>query len=335
MILKNRFIPILFLALFARYVDAELVADNFESGHNIGATPVQWSTKWLSDTNAPLQRNLATVESGIGVQGSQAVHLNVNQAKADYRLNSRVAISGKHLLVSGLFKIHTTGEALTNGVNGVNQSFIASYVSMTPDWFNGPHFDMGLARRSDNNWGLRVPAPVFVEGFVSNSELGLAEGLVASESDWFRMTLELFDVGTGWVGVTSVVTADGTVLLKSGSFPLPAAFTSGAPLYGGFTTAFNSLAVPVGEIAKVSAIYMDDFAFGAPTRSVVRPSVGQVMGFEFTSEAGKNHRLQYSVVGDHLYRNTGESVLGDGTVKVLVDPASDAQGHRTYRVTSD
>jgi hypothetical protein len=146
------------------------------------------------------------------------------------------------------------------------------------------------------------------------------------------MTMELMDDGTNWMAVASVYNND-ILILQSPSYLLPTSFVSGATLYGGFDTGFNGTNTPIDGVSKITELYMDNFLFGGPTVELSSLATEDVTGYSFTSEAGKTHRLQYSL-DDILYMDTGASVAGDGTVKILVDPAVDTAG-RIYRVTSD
>lgn len=312
---------------------AELTHDDFESGHTLGMPPSGWST--TQDTNSiPPQTNLFTVEAGVGRDGSQGLSLDVTQAKLNYKTMNSNGVSGTTLYLSADFQIATTGEALTNAPSGVNDPFIGPIVSTTPDWSSTVGSIFSVARRADDFFGFRVPGSPFVDGYVGNSTIGLAPGLTASTSDWFTITMTLTDAGSGWTGFMEAFAADDTLpFYTSPTYPLSFAFTTGAPLYGGFTTSWNADGEAVGAVAKVSAVTVDNVFFGPPSVKITSLTIEDLVGYSFTSITGQTQHLQYSMDGVN-YLDTGASVAGDGSSKTLIDPASNTIG-RTYRVISD
>lgn len=319
----------------APHAFAQFVTDDFETGHVVGETPMQWSIKWEDPTNAPpIQASLLTVEAGMGVDGSQGLVLDVTTAERAYHGFNTNGITGEVLTMSVDVQCATTGEALGDPPStGVNDPFIGLAVSTTPNWFDGGAWGLGIARRADNNWGVKVPQAPWITGWKSNADLGLAGGLTASTSGWFKIVMTLTDKVTSWEAVTDVYPEGSSVATLSFTMTTTN-IPSGATLYGGVSTHWNNRGeIPIGGISKVSSVVIDNFVFGGPTVQASDLSLEDVTGYQFTSEVDKTHRLQYTE--DNInYFNTGASVVGDGTEMVLIDPAPDTSG-RTYRVTSD
>lgn len=110
------------------------------------------------------------------------------------------------------------------------------------------------------------------------------------------------------------------------------------PTYTNATT--GDMSLPIDEIQTLHTVndwenrYDDlivDILVVVPTVDITKITIEDVAGYSFTSIAGRTHRLQYSLEGIN-YIDTGVYVIGDGTEKVLVDPAPDTTG-RMYRVT--
>lgn len=249
-----------------------------------------WSTKW-SGAPSPSQQNLWAVEAANGVDGGQGFALDVNTAWRNYHTINQASVTGDVLSLSGDVRFSTTGAALNElpdpGINGVNDGFIGLVITTEPAWWqvNGTNgnFIFQVARRADNNWGVFVNGSV--EAWLSNADIGLDPGTTPSTSDWFTLSAQIApNEGETAYEVVCTVSYQGRVLHTTDPIALSdTVYPLGGPIYGGFSTGYNDDAsnatapligsdtvsdTPVGSIAKVSALDVDNFSLIGYSESV-------------------------------------------------------------------
>ncbi|MDP4643845.1 MAG: thrombospondin type 3 repeat-containing protein [Opitutales bacterium] len=265
------------------YTDAPLRSEVDFNDYALG-TPsgTLWSTKW-SGAPTTSQQNLWAVEAANGVDGSQGYALDVTTAWRNYHTINQASVTGDVLTLSGDVRFSTTGAPLNEepapGINGVNDGFIGLVVTTEPAWWqvnntNGG-FTFQVARRADDNWGVFVNGSV--EAWLSNADIGLAGGLTASESDWFTLSAQIApNAGGTAYEIVCTVSYQGTPLHTTAAIELDnVVFPIGGAMYGGFSTGYNNdpsntgspligsdtvSFMPVGNIAKVASVDMDNFS---------------------------------------------------------------------------
>lgn len=312
------------------------IEDDFETGQVPGEAPAGWDQTYL--TNAvPAQANLVMVESGVGVDDSQGLSFDLTQALPNYVVVKADGVDGTELTMKANIRVSITADSVTNDPANVNSPVIGLAVKTNAAWWAGNVAYLPLCRRTDNAWGFRVPLNPWVEGTLGNAALGLPpNGLEAATSDWFTVQLDLTDNGSAWTAIASLMDMDGTTLLTTTPQPL-GNIPSGATLYGTFSTSWNEGAAFTNEtktaISEVDLINIDNFSFGGSTLAITDVSVEDTVGYAFTSIDGEVNKLQYSLDGTNFV-DTGAYVKGDGSEKILVDPATDTSG-RSYRVLGE
>ncbi|MDP4778100.1 MAG: DUF1800 family protein [Opitutales bacterium] len=263
------------------------VSFGFEETFNdllLGSQPTSiWSSKW--DGNNPSQRLLWTVGASNGVGSSQGYALDVTTASRNYHTIYQTAVAGAvgHTLnLRADFRFSTTGAPLDEtpapGISGVNDGFIGLVITTEPEWWkvggtNG-NFTFQIARREDNNWGVLVDG---INAWLSNADIGLDPGLTASESDWFTLSAQIApNAGGTAYEIVCTVYYQGTALYTHPAIELDnTVYPIGGDMYGGLTTGYNSdpsntgdatgedatLQMPVGSIAKIASVDVDNFSF--------------------------------------------------------------------------
>lgn len=340
--MKRWILAALVLMIAAPLAFADAAFDDFETGHTLGETPLDWSTKWATNPPPPLQQNLMTVEDGVGVGGSRGLKVHIDQTRNEYRTVNPVPIHGSNITVQADFQIATLGGTNLNvEPSGVNKGLIGVELRGGTNWNDNGAVSFNFARRQaqGNNWGINMPTgPAWIDGWNDNGAIGLAGGLTPSTSDWFTiaMNIAVGPAGTNWVA-SYEVTSGGQPVASGGPFAVPTNhLASGtSPLYGVITVPYANPVVTnsVAERSKVTMVNVDNFAIGTGPAVLATDVAMGITGYEFTSVAGRTHRLQYSLDGV-IFLDTGSSVEGDGTDMVLIDTAADTAG-RTYRVTSE
>lgn len=313
---------------------ADTQYDSFNGGF------VQWS--------ASNNSNLAHFVSAPGEGRNGTAGLRYDTASGQNTggsiTNPVTAGPGERIVMRTDFKFSITSTVLTEAPkSGVNVGFFGLMVSSTPQWWQGPRTGIQICRRQAQGqiWAFKLLNAPWQEGWNNNSLLGFPDntGTNAASSAWNTLELVLTPAGSNYNMQASVYDANNTLLgAPTGIYDSGIAVTN--PVYGGYWNAFHLGTNDTGgantilEGAKVDSILFDNFAFGTESlANVDNVSFEDVIGYEFTSEAGKTHRLQYSLNGTDFF-NTGASVAGDGSVKALIDPAASSAG-RSYRVTSD
>jgi hypothetical protein len=229
----------------------------------------QYNTKWHSA--ASNQKELFSFATS-GGNPDGAGRLNVALAERDYiarNINGIVvpAAVGNMVTISGDFQIAITGAALNSGQDGTDDSLIGLQLATTPNWWDGaPFFDFTVIRRSNSTWGVKFGGTPM--GSEPNSEIGLGDGAGASTGGWLTLTMKLTDNGTGYEATASVLYNGLPVWTAPSAIAAP--YSSGASLWGGITTGFNTdtgldpdiSPKSVGDLGKLSSAVADNFFLG-------------------------------------------------------------------------
>lgn len=276
-------------------IQAQVFSDDFSYG-GLGDGEHLWEGN--SNYNVKYNGDVAQfqlfdwAESG-GNTGA-AGRLNVAVAERNYIARSRSAIGssipvvapvgvGNTVTISSDFQISITGDALTGGQDGTDDSLFGIQLGNTGNWWDGdPWFDFTIARRSDSTWGVRLGGDRdnvgAIMGSLANSEIGLGDGSGVSTSGWYTMTMVLTDNGATYDATASVAYGGSDVWVSA---PIATPYASGTPLFGGYTTGFNDdtgleiadiSPISVGDLGKLSDAMADNFYLASGSSSVPEPT---------------------------------------------------------------
>ncbi|MDA9317444.1 DUF1800 family protein, partial [Puniceicoccaceae bacterium] len=303
-----------------------------------------WNSKW--DGNNPSQRQLWTVGASNGVSGSRGYSLDVTTASRNYHTVYHTAVTGdadRTLNLSADFRFSTTGapinESASGGVNGINDSFIGLLLTTEPTWWqvnndNG-NFSFTVCRRHDDYWGFYFNGlPI---GWLPNSAIGLATGTTPSSSDWFTLNAELVPNSNATYTVTCTASYEETTLFTSDAIVLPSAYAVTAPIYGGLTSGYNLdpnnsgaatgqdavLQFPVGSIAKVASLDVDNFTFLGEGDTILPPQADLLdpHGLTINPTAQDLDANGFPDIWEAFYQASG------------LDPLADSDGDGTNNIT--
>ncbi len=251
------------------------------------------SSEWF-ETSTQASQNLFQVVNGRGIGGSRAIQAEppIRRIRSVYRMINQAGVAGNSSYrVSSKFQISINDQQPSDP----NHAIIG--VTLRRNNNGGPGLTFSLVRRGNGTRlginGIGNSAgqfqPWHVEGFETNSEIGLPNNLVntPATSGWFELSLTItptntFDgvgrplwnvlgelINEAGESVVSVEVRNRPITDNNNTPEDPSAspaFVPGDTIYGGVAVPFvGSSTRRVFQSGRVTAVAFDDFCLEAPT----------------------------------------------------------------------